>query len=166
MSVLAIIIFQLALLVPGAIKGIYQKSQLHKWYNRLIRPAYTPHNDFFPPFSILNCILVATAGYLVWSEESGFSSKHTYAWFLYFFTLVLSNMFAPLFFGLKWMFTSSIYMVVIDIFTFLNMKAFYEINPTACWLMIPYAIFVVFSTYMITGFWWLNKDRNLNNKKE
>ena len=39
----------------------------------------------------------------------------------------------------------------------LNIFAFARLRPLAAWLMVPYLAWTTYASYLIAGFWWLNR---------
>ncbi len=148
----------------GTIGAIITVKNIPGWYNKLRRPALTPPNWIFGPLWTVLYTMIGFSGYLIWSIEGEFSNKHSYAWTMFFTQFFLNFIWPPLFFGMHFMFLAFINILIIDIFIYLNICAFYSIYPLAGLLLVPYAIWVALSTYYNFSFWFLNRNKSIEEK--
>lgn len=72
----------------------------------------------------------------------------------------------PLFFGLHWLLTSFVEIVLLDVFILINIILFCQISLVAGLILIPYLLWVSFASYLSGGIWYLNKETELEISKE
>ena len=158
MSVLAMILFPVCVNLPGILTAILLSKKRKPNYDIQRRPPLSPPRWVIGPVWTILYILIGTSGYLIWSLEEGFSSKHAFAWSVYFIQLFLNYIWYPIYFGLDMMLLAFIDIVLLDIFIYLNIYAFSILYPLAGYLLIPYAIWVTFASYLNFANWWMNRN--------
>jgi tryptophan-rich sensory protein len=164
MNVLAMILFPVCINIPGIIGALFTVKSIPGWYNKLRRPALNPPNWIFGPVWTVLYTMIGFSGYLIWSMEGEFSNKYSYAWTMFFTQLFFNFIWTPLFFGMHFVFLAFLDILLMDIFIYLNISAFYSIFPLAGLLLIPYAIWVAFASYLNFSFWILNRNKSIEEK--
>ena len=166
MSVLAMILFPLCINLPGMIgAALFTVKNIPGWYNKLRHPALNPPNWVFPTVWTLLYTMIGISGYLIWNIEGEFSNKYSYAWSMFFIQLFFNFIWPPLFFGMHLMFLAFLDILLLDIFIYLNIYAFYVINPLAGLLLIPYAFWVAYANYLNLAIWILNRKKTIIEEK-
>jgi translocator protein len=166
MSILAMILFPLCVTLPGMINGILTANNIKTWYEKLNHPKIRPPNWVFGPVWTILYIMIGVSGYLIWSLDEGFSGKYSFAWTIYFIQLLLNHIWTPLFFGIHALFLALIDIVLMLIAIYINIFAFYAIYPLAGLLLIPYACWVSFATYLNFSYWYLNRLNTVDYDKK
>ncbi len=124
------------------------------WYAQLTKPPLTPPQ---PVFGIVWPILYAMMAVSAWLAYRAADFRTApLAWTLFFTQLALNVAWSGLFFGLR-----SPGLALVDIALLLpaivaTAWAFGRRSRPAGLLLVPYALWVGFASYLNAGFWWLN----------
>ncbi len=141
-------------LVLGTASGFSTMESISTWYQFLNMPAFNPPNWVFGPVWTILYIMMGAAFALVWHTPHP-GRKKALILFIAQFTLNLCwsflffNLHLP---GLAYFEIAG--MAIIITFTIL---AFYKINKTAAYLLLPYLCWVLFATILNYSIWVLNK---------
>jgi len=115
------------------------------WYQTLNKPWFTPPDWVFAPIWTTLYILMGISFYLIWINDK---KDKNVAILVYGSQLSLNFMWTFVFFGLTspmlGMFTISALLIQI----ISNIDAFYKIDKTASYLLIPYLIWVCIATIL------------------
>lgn len=137
------------------------------WYeNDIILPSLLPPDWLFPIVWTALYIMIAGAAYIVWHEGPKkmlhlFATPSTKEDFrilkwLFISNAVLNVLWTLLFFTLHWITVASIEIVLLEI-TIVGMIALsWRVSKTAAYLLIPYAVWVLFATYLTMRIAFLN----------
>ncbi|MCC5850610.1 MAG: tryptophan-rich sensory protein [Verrucomicrobia bacterium] len=126
-----------------------------EWYQTLQRPPLTPPDRVFGVVWTILYVMIAVA-LLFWilKGEKTDPAK-TYA--LIAVHLILNALWTPVFFGMK----NPAGALVVIFFLCLSLGwmlwIFWKEYPPAFWLLLPYAAWALFATYLNLGFWVLNR---------
>jgi tryptophan-rich sensory protein len=143
-------------LAVGNIGTIYTVPNISTWYATLNRPPFSPPNWLFGPAWTLLYILMGIAIYLI--IKQGLDKKEVQAASLIFLIqLVLNAIWTPIFFGLHQTLLAFIVIVFLWLAIIWTMIRFYPISKLACWLLLPYLMWVTFASTLNFSFWWLNR---------
>jgi len=139
----------------GFMASLATQVGIADWYPTLNKPWFNPPNWIFGPVWGVLYVLMGIAAGIVWSK--GFYHKWVKtALYHFLFQLLLNGAWSILFFGLKepfWALLDIIALFVILIFT---IKWFKIVSDTAAYLLIPYAVWVLFATILNFEIWRLN----------
>ena len=139
----------------GFMASLATQVGIADWYPTLNKPWFNPPNWIFGPVWGLLYVLMGIAAGIVWSK--GFYHKWVKtALYHFLFQLLLNGAWSILFFGLKepfWALLDIIALFVILIFT---IKWFKIVSDTAAYLLIPYAVWVLFAAILNFEIWRLN----------
>ena len=139
----------------GFMASLATQVGIADWYPTLNKPWFNPPNWIFGPVWGVLYILMGIAAGIVWSK--GFYHKWVKtALYHFLFQLLLNGAWSILFFGLKepfWALLDIIALFVILIFT---IKWFKIVSDTAAYLLIPYAVWVLFAAILNFEIWRLN----------
>lgn len=145
----------LCLLVWGA-SGAATALGVRGWYLSLARPPGTPPNWLFGPVWTALYPLVGVAAWLVWRRvDVGLERKRS-ALRLWGWQLGANALWAPAFFGLQSTRLGMLVIVPLLLLIVLTMRAFWPLQRVAALLLVPYAAWVGYATYLNVGFWFLN----------
>jgi translocator protein len=153
-SWLMLLFFTATCFGAAAVGSAWTTSSVNTWYAQLRKPALTPPNWIFGPvWSVLH-LFMATGAWLVW--RSGGWSGAKYAFVLFFVQLGLNVAWSGLFFALRLPAAA-----LVDIFFLLGAIistgiAFLPFSRTAFLLIIPYAFWAAFASYLNFDIWRLN----------
>lgn len=125
-----------------------------EWYAGLTKPAWNPPNWIFGPVWTTLYLLMAVAAWLVWRERQRVAVARPLA--LYGIQLLLNAIWTPLFFGAHQMGWALAEILVLEIFILATIVAFYLVRPVTAYMLVPYACWVGFATFLNFTLWRLN----------
>lgn len=139
----------------GFVASLATQTSIVDWYPSLAKPWFNPPNWIFGPVWILMYVLMGVAAGIVWSK--GFYHKWVKTGLYHFgFQLLLNGAWSLLFFGLKEPLWALIDIIALFIFLLLTIKWFKIVSNTAAYLLIPYAVWVLFAAALNFEIWRLN----------
>jgi tryptophan-rich sensory protein len=124
------------------------------WYATLVKPAWTPPNVIFGPVWTVLYVLMGTAAWLVW-RRVGFAGAPA-ALGLFIVQLVLNALWSYLFFGAHRTLAAYIEILVLLVIIVATMLRFWRVSAPAGALLIPYAAWVTFASFLNLQIWRLN----------
>lgn len=131
------------------------RSRVATWYTALEKPSFTPPNGVFAP---VWTVLFAMMGYAVWRiiklPRSVPERKSALAWF--YIQLVLNAGWSWAFFGLTSPAAGAGTIVALLAALLATINLFWRIDRVAAALLVPYAFWVGYATYLTFGVWRLN----------
>lgn len=128
---------------------------MNAWYTELIRPPLTPPSWVFGPVWTVLYFLIAASIILYVIE-----TRNTRPYWIY--ALILAHLIAnlawsPVFFGLRRIGWALFDIVIIDLTLIAMIYLFYQAQKAASILLWPYLAWVLFATYLNSGFYLLNR---------
>jgi len=148
-----IIIFQFI----GYFIGTITKSSIDTWYVGLQRSILTPLNYIFPIAWTALYIMIATAGWLLWSNKD---LKHSIAIktskIFYILQIILNWLWSPLFFYYHFTGVALLCIILIISFTTIVIYKAYNELSLASILLIPYVAWSSFACYLNFYIWFYN----------
>lgn len=138
----------------GAGIGIVTAGQIGGWYQSLVEPPGTPPNWVFGPVWSVLYAMIAVSFVLFLKKGSGEGSCRAVSCFA--IQLVLNFAWTPVFFGAHQLVLALVVIVSLNIAIWLTIRAFSKFSRLAAGLLIPYAIWVGYATYLNAGFVLLN----------
>lgn len=121
----------------GIIGSFFTFSAIPTWYVTLDKPSFSPPNWIFGPVWTLLYILMGISLYRVWTNKK----VPTVFWV----QLILNTLWSIIFFGMRNPTLALVDIAALWIAIVLTIKAFYEINKLAAYLLIPYLLWVSFA---------------------
>jgi translocator protein len=125
-----------------------------RWYDGLAKPTWQPPKWLFAPVWTALYVMIAIAGWRVWSV-AGFDGAR-WALALYALQLVLNAAWTPIFFGLHRMGIAFAEIVLLWLAIAATMVLFFQHDPLAAYLLIPYLAWVSFASALNFTVWRLN----------
>jgi benzodiazapine receptor len=125
-----------------------------EWYASLNKPAWNPPNWLFGPVWTTLYLLMAVSSWLVWRHRGAQAVYGALA--LYGTQLLLNAIWTPLFFGAKMMGLAFVEILILEGFILATIAAFYRVRPLYGLLLIPYACWVGFASFLNFTLWRLN----------
>lgn len=138
----------------GAIAGMFTSQAVPEWYSSLNQPTINPPNRIFGPVWSALYVLMGISFYLIWKEKP--SKNRNKAILIYLIQLILNFAWSFLFFYFKSISLALIEIVILLIFIVLMLISFYKIKPIACYINIPYLLWVSFATVLNASYYYLN----------
>jgi len=139
------------------------------WYNtEIIRPELTPPNWIFPIAWTIIYILTTISALIVWNTRTlkkkfllVFNKKSEDNTFVLIMVLFIVNAFlnvfwSLLFFTLRFMYAAFVEMMLLELTVVLLMILIYKRSKIASLLLLPYAVWVAFATYLTSQIIQLN----------
>lgn len=125
-----------------------------EWYAGLIKPSWNPPNWIFGPVWTTLYLLMAVAAWMVWRERQRVAVARPLA--LYGIQLLLNAIWTPLFFGAHQMGWALAEILLMEIFILATIVAFYRVRPVTAYMLVPYACWVGFASFLNFTLWRLN----------
>lgn len=125
------------------------------WYDNLQKPFFRLPAWSYAPIWIFMYITMGIAAGIVW--DKGFYHKWVKIALYHFgFQLILNGFWPIVFFGFHAMFLALINIIVLFIIILLTIKYFKVVSRTAAYLLIPYAVWILYATALNFEIWRLN----------
>ncbi len=142
-------------LIFGFMGAVATHSGIADWYPELVKPWFHIEEDLFSSIWILMYFLMGIATGIVWSK--GFYHKWVKTALYHFgFLLFLNGFWFLLFFALKSPLIALLDLLLLFIVILLTIKWYKIVNLTAAYLLIPYAVWVLFAIVFNFEIWRLN----------
>jgi translocator protein len=137
-----------ALFSPG-----FSASAAH-WFLGLAKPAWLPPQTWFTPIWTGLYVLMAIAAWIIWRERYHRGRAAAIAAFC--IQLVLSALWAPVFFGLKNVDAGLFCIVALWLAVGWTMREFARVKPGAALILVPYFLWITFAAAINLAIWKLN----------
>ena len=139
----------------GLIGVMFVNNGVGAWYASLVKPPFTPQEIFFPIAWTTLYILMSLACSVVWLKEP--QNAHTESWVrFYFIQLLLNSGWTIFFFGFHAITVAFVDSLVLGFFVIALTASGGSIDRRVTYLMLPYALWLVFAAYLTAGIWLLN----------
>jgi tryptophan-rich sensory protein len=139
----------------GFLGQLFTQASIEDWYPSLNKPWFNPPDWIFGPVWTVLYILMGISAGIVWSK--GFYHKWVkIALYHFAFQLLLNGFWSLLFFGLKEPFLALLDIIALFVILLFTIKWFKVVNETAGYLLIPYAVWVLFAAVVNFEIWRLN----------
>ncbi len=141
-------------LFAGGLGALATTPQLDTWYRTLAKPTWNPPDRVFGPVWTTLYILMAVAGWLVWSRTGWRSASMSLL--LFGGQLVLNVAWSWIFFGMHapgWAFFE---ILLLWLAVTATMIAFFRHSRLAGWLLVPYLVWISFAGVLNFTIWRMN----------
>lgn len=139
----------------GFMGNLATQASISDWYPSLNKPWFNPPDWIFGPVWTVLYILMGISAGIVWNK--GFYHKWVkIALYHFAFQLLLNGFWSLLFFGLKEPFLALLDIIALFVILLFTIKWFKVVNETAAYLLIPYAVWVLFEAVLNFEIWRLN----------
>lgn len=143
-------------LTVGGISGFATRDSVSGWYTTLTRPPLNPPARAFGIVWPVLYVLMGIAAGLVWARGLRAPGVKT-ALSVFGVQLLLNGLWSPLFFGLHWIGTALIEIVLLWAAIVWTVVLFRKVSAAAGVLLWPYLAWVTFAVYLNAGYWVLNR---------
>jgi translocator protein len=133
---------------------IGSRFQPGEWYQNLTKPSLTPPSWVFGPVWTILYILMGVAAWLVW-RRYGFAAA-VLPLSLFVGQLALNALWSYVFFGLHKPGLACLNLAALWLALLATLTAFWQIEPPAGQLLLPYLLWVTFAGYLNLQLWRLN----------
>lgn len=123
------------------------------WYAELRKPPGNPPDWIFPPVWSALYLAIAVAGWLVWRARPATPLPLA----LWGAQLLGNALWSWIFFGLHRPGTALVEIALLLALVVATTAAFFRVRALAGALLVPYAAWVAFATYLNAGLWLLNR---------
>ena len=155
-KILAFAVPILVCLLLGYLAGLIQADSIREWYPTLRKPPLTPPNIVFPiAWGILYLCMGISAGLIYLSN----APQRDFLIRLFCVQLFSNFIWSYLFFYLRNPLLGMIDILTLDIFVIYYLIKSYPVSKTASVLFAPYALWVLFATYL-TGYIMLTNSQS------
>jgi len=137
----------------GALSGYLTMNSM-SLYNDLVKPPLTPPGWIFPIVWTILFVLMGISAYLIYISDS---EEKAQALQMYAIQLMLNFIWSLVFFNMQAYLLAFLILILLWIAIIAMIKIFYEINPIAGKLQVPYLLWVTFAGYLNLAIYFLNK---------
>ena len=137
----------------GALSGYLTKDSM-SMYQALVKPPLTPPGWVFPVVWTILYVLMGISAYLIYISDS---KEKVQALQIYAIQLMLNFIWSLAFFNMQAYLLAFVILLLLWISIFTMIKKFYEIDPIAGKLQVPYLLWVTFAGYLNLAIYFLNK---------
>ncbi len=131
-------------LLFGFMGVVATQTGIENWYPALEKPWFDVPSNIFSPVWILMYVLMGISAGIVWSK--GFYHKWVKTALYHFgFQLFLNGFWFLLFFAFQKPFLALVDIVILFIVILVTIRWFKIVSLTAAYLLVPYAIWVLFA---------------------
>ena len=141
------------IIVSGVVSYSGAQFEPGNWYQTIQKPDLTPPGWVFPVVWTSLYIMMAIAVWNVWIKVLTF--KEPAIW-LYLVKMLLNASWSYIFFGVHLIWLSVVNILALFFVILILIYLFHKISKTAAMLMIPYAIWVGFASFLNIRIWLLN----------
>ncbi len=147
-------------LIAGVIGSIFTSQSVSTWFQTIEKPSFSPPNWLFGPVWTTLYVLMGISLFLIWRATTTFpdySRSRKIAAFTAFGTqLILNVSWSFLFFGLRSPQFAFVEIIILLIYIVVTIVIFSKISKLAAILMLPYAGWVTFASFLNLQIWLLN----------
>jgi tryptophan-rich sensory protein len=153
-SLIAFLVFAGATAFVYIVSGIVTATSVSSWYQTLNKPSFNPPDWIFAPVWSVLFVMIAIAGWMALRRAKIYQRRLV---LLVFSTQLLLNcLWSVLFFGLQWVGTALVEIMLLWVSILWAMYVFWPIDRRATILFAPYACWVTFAIALNAAIWSLN----------
>lgn len=139
----------------GALSGLLSREGMRIYSQTVIQPTLAPPMWVFPVvWSILFALMGISAAIIWQSPESELRSKGLN---LFIAQLTVNFFWSLIFFNLQAFGFAFLWLVLLWALVAWMIWTFYQVEPLAAWLQIPYLLWLTFAGYLSFSVWMLNR---------
>jgi translocator protein len=146
---LPLVLFLVAVVGGGSLIGA--GTAPGAWYAALDKPFFDPPDWLFGPVWTVLYILIAIAGWRIWTRQR--TGGAMTAWWV---QLGLNFLWSPVFFTLQMPGLAVLVVLALLASIVVFMRLAWERDRVSAWLFAPYLAWVAFATLLNVSIWWLN----------
>jgi translocator protein len=149
-----------AILIPqivGLLGARATSTSIQTWYRQLRKPSWNPPASIFGPVWTFLFLLMGIASWIAGTQGKSSPQVKT-ALRLYSLQLGFNLLWSVLFFGARKVNWALAELGFLWVLIFETTRKFFQIRPTAGWLMLPYQLWTTFAAALNTSIWWLNRE--------
>ena len=139
----------------GALSGLLSRKGMQAYSQTVIQPPLAPPMWVFPVvWSILFALMGISAAIIWLSPESDLRRKGLN---LFVAQLVVNFFWSLIFFNLQAFGFAFIWLLLLWVLVAWMIWTFYQVEPLAAWLQIPYLLWLTFAGYLTFAVWMMNR---------
>ena len=139
----------------GALSGLLSREGMRIYSQTVIQPTLAPPMWVFPVvWSILFALMGISAAIIWQSPESELRSKGLN---LFVAQLTVNFFWSLIFFNIQAFGFAFLWLVLLWALVAWMIWTFYQVEPLAAWLQIPYLLWLTFAGYLSFSVWMLNR---------
>jgi benzodiazapine receptor len=142
-------------LFVGSLGSLVTITGPGSWYSTLQKPFFAPPNWVFAPVWIMLFVLMGIALYLIWESGTEHRDVKT-ALGIFGMQFFLNIIWSFLFFYLKSPILGFIDIILLWVMIVLTIRAFYRVNKSAAYLLIPYIAWVTLASALNGAIYFMN----------
>lgn len=139
-------------LVISALSGWITTQHIDTWYPHINKPSFNPPAWVFAPVWTLLYIMIGLAGALLWVNRK----DYPFPFVMYLIQLLFNFAWSFIFFGAHLIGWAFLDIILLWITLGITLIASYKSSNTACWLLLPYFLWVSFATILNASLFYLN----------
>lgn len=134
-------------LLAGVVGSLFTTSAISTWYAGLVKPVLNPPSWVFGPVWTVLYVLMGIAAFLVW-KQGWYQKGVKMALGVFGAQLVANALWSILFFGMRTPFYALIDILLLLVLILVTIVLFYRLSKPSAYLLVPYAAWVSFATYL------------------
>lgn len=139
----------------GFLSSLFVRAGTGSWYDSLLKPSLTPDKYTITIVWLILYGLMSAALWIVWQNDPRVEEMR--GWVPLFFAHILINAaWAAFFFGFHSIFFALIDAIILCFITIILACGAWEIDKRAGLLLIPYPVWILFTTYINLQLWLMN----------
>ena len=139
----------------GAISGLLTRAGTRYFNEAVVKPPFSPPGIVFPVvWAVLYLLMGIGAARVYLSPPSRARSRSL---FLYLLQLAFNFLWSVIFFNFQAYGFALLWLCALWVLILLMTVSFYQVDPLAARLQIPYLLWVLFAGYLNAGVWMLNR---------
>jgi tryptophan-rich sensory protein len=153
----ALAAFLVLVLGTGGVGAVFSpgfSAPAAHWYSSLIKPAWVPPQNWFPPVWIALYVLISIAAWIIWRER--YHRGRAAAITAFCIQLLLNTLWPPVFFGLKNIDAGLFEIVASWLAVGWTIREFTRVRSAAALILVPYFLWVTFIAAINLAVWKLN----------
>ena len=150
-------------LMAGVIGSIFTSQSVSTWYQTIEKPSFSPPNWLFGPVWTTLYVMMGISLFLVWRATTNITTftkdrrgRKISAFIAFGIQLILNVLWSFLFFGLRSPQLAFVEIIILLISIVATTVIFSRISKLAAILMVPYAGWVTFASFLNLQIWLLN----------
>ncbi|MBR4123066.1 MAG: tryptophan-rich sensory protein [Clostridia bacterium] len=126
-------------------------------YNTLKTPPLSPPSILFPIVWTVLYIVMGVSAAMIYNTAKASHIDKSSALFTYAISLIFNFLWSIIFFNMRSFLLAFIWLLILLFLIVRTIIKYYNINPTAAYLQIPYLLWVCFAGYLNFAIWYLNR---------
>lgn len=143
-------------LLVGVSGAGFTATAVAGWYRTLTHPPGTPPDWLFGPVWTALYIVMGVSAWLVWRRRGDWPKRAYAALRLWGWQLLLNALWTPVFFGLHSFWAGVAVILALLALIVATIAMFRRVSAVAAGLLLPYAVWVAYASYLTIGLAVLN----------